>query len=356
MKIASSSALLLLLSLAVPGWGQTITPVTLRIERAQNASALLLDLASAKPVSLEGIGAIQLSGAGGEFWAPFSLEDFKPIKANKTSRRHLDGPLKGQRIEFSSLLWGRMIDALWPFRPFSIVPSGQYTVGVVIEQNGNLIESNEVPLLLSGQEVQPYVWGDHLTPDALASAVKAATTDRGQPWAIRASHSQVLPETHYADTFLPPTVSSARFRRGIVQRFECRPAVRDADCADWKAEGEPKTYIQVADKAKFGASLIVRTSAERPIEVDGDFSDHDLISLVAFARSKPRFPRATTPDGGISGRIPDGPSGRYPVSWIRPDPHGVYIAFSEGTGIGEGIVVRRTRRGWMLVDAGAWVS
>jgi len=31
-----------------------------------------------------------------------------------------------------------------------------------------------------GQESKPYVWGDHLTPDALAAAVRVATTDRGR--------------------------------------------------------------------------------------------------------------------------------------------------------------------------------
>jgi hypothetical protein len=213
-----------------------------------------------------------------------------------------------------------------------------------------------VALPVWGQETKPYVWGDHLTPDAVAAAVKVATTDRGQPWAIFASHSQVLPEVHYVDAFLPPAVSAAHFRRGIAHRFECRPAARNGDGADWKATDESKTYIQVADKTKFGDSLMVRTPAERPISVDGDFSDSDLISLVAFARSKPRFPARTTPDGVITGRYPDGPSGRYPVSWIRRDPRRVYIAFSDGSGIGEGIFVRRTRRGWLMVEAGSWIS
>jgi hypothetical protein len=135
-----------------------------------------------------------------------------------------------------------------------------------------------------------------------------------------------------------------------------QPSGEDGDCSDWAAAGEPKTYTQVADKARFGASLIVRAPAERPVDVDGKFSDEELISLVAFARSKPRFPEVTTPDGGISGRSPDGPSGRYPVSYIRRDPRGVYIAFSDGGGIGEGIFVKRTKRGWLLIDAGGWVS
>jgi hypothetical protein len=132
--------------------------------------------------------------------------------------------------------------------------------------------------------------------------------------------------------------------------------VKDGDCSDWKATGEPETYIQVADNADFSASLIVRSAAERPITVQGSFSDSDLISLVAFARSRPRFPKKTLPGGGVSGRYPDGPSGRYPIAWIRPDAQGVYICLSDGDGAGEGIVVARTARGWMLVDAGAWVD
>jgi hypothetical protein len=176
--------------------------------------------------------------------------------------------------------------------------------------------------------------------------VRVATTDRGQPWAIHADHSQILPETHYVDAFLPPTLSTPRFRRGFVQSFECRPAVRGGDCSDWKANDEPKTYVQVADKANFGASLIVRSRPERPITVEGQFSDKDLISLVAFVRSRPNLP--PLPDGGIRG--PSGVSGREPIIDISQQPESVWVRMSQDDVGGETATVRRTSQGWKLVD------
>jgi len=170
---------------------------------------------------------------------------------------------------------------------------------------------------------------------------------------LKASHSQILPETHYVDAFLPPTASTARFRRGIAQRFECRPSARDGDCSDWQATGDAKTYIQVADQAKFGVSPIVRSPTERPIVVEVNFSDNDLISLVAFIRSKPPLP--PLPPG--KGRFPDGVSGRYPVASIWRDEHGaVLVGLTDDGGIGETATVTRTAKGWKLVQVGSWVS
>lgn len=139
-------SLLLLLVLAVPGWGQTPAALHVRIERVQNRATLMLDLSSAKPLTVEGIGFVQLSNAAGGFWAPFSLKDFKPIKANTTSLLAIDAAHARRGLDLCNLRWGRMIDGPWPFRPFSIVPSGRYEVSVVVEQEDRRrIESNKVP-------------------------------------------------------------------------------------------------------------------------------------------------------------------------------------------------------------------
>jgi hypothetical protein len=203
-----------------------------------------------------------------------------------------------------------------------------------------------------GQESKPYVWGDRLPPEALAAAVRVATTDRGAPWAIFAGHSQGLPETTYVDAFLPPTLSTSRLRRGVMQRLECRPAVARGSCSDWQATESLETYVQVADKATFSTGLNVRSASERPITVEGAFSDADLVSLVAFIRSKPQF--ASPADGTVS--YPAGVSGEYPTMWIAAEARGlVSVGMSDDRWVGETATVRRAPKGWILVKVVSWI-
>ena len=95
--------------------------------------------------------------------------------------------------------------------------------------------------------------------------------------------------------------------------------------------------------------MTVRRSPERPILVDGEFSDQDLWSLVLFIRSKP------TPKG--AGAFAMGVSGAYPIMPIgRQNDGSVWVRMSEDGGTGEIAIVRRTKSGWQVMEVGWWVA
>jgi hypothetical protein len=117
-----------------------------------------------------------------------------------------------------------------------------------------------------------------------------------------------------------------------VQHPECRPRKKDP-CTEWRPRGDPERYIQVADGPAFGDAIVVRTPSERPIFVEGELPDRDLVSLVLYARSNPRLHAAD----GISGMQI---SGRYPIMSIAPlKDRSIWVRFS-----GDGARFRRSLR------------
>jgi len=206
---------------------------------------------------------------------------------------------------------------------------------------------------VSGQEQQPFVWGHfapRLTPVGLAAAVREATIQQGRPWAIFADIAEVMPEVRSIEAFLPPTTSTDRFRKGAVLRLECRPATSDGECVNSEAGGEPGSYVQVADTRAFTSEVCVRSNWERPIAVNGEFSDEDLVSLVAFIRAKPQLP--PLPPGRI--RIPSGVSADEAIRAIWSLAVRTWVIISDDDAAGETAEVRRTSRGWELVDVRYW--
>lgn len=145
--------------------------------------------------------------------------------------------------------------------------------------------------------------GPRLTREDLAAISRTAGTPASPPWALFGSYSQVLPATWYVDAFLAPTVATDRIRRGPVRHLQCRPRRDDGPCLEWEALPNTDDYVQIADGPSFDGAVTIRRSSERPIQVDGNFSDEDLLSLVAYIRSKPA--PTTAPNSvaiGVSGR------------------------------------------------------
>jgi hypothetical protein len=190
--------------------------------------------------------------------------------------------------------------------------------------------------------------GQRLTADDVKAITRAVTSGNDAPWAVFAWYSQVLPETWNVDAFVAPTGSTAGLRRGTVRHLECKPTEKGG-CIQWRVLPERGAYVQVADGPAFSDSVMVRRLSERPIQVDGEFMDRDLISLVLYIRSKPETKSA--------GGSPIVVSGTYPIMSIERQRNGsVWVRMSEDGGVGETATVRKTDRGWQVTELTFWVA
>ena len=86
---------------------------------------------------MRGLGVLELSGKGGDFWAPFDLETFRPVGPNTKSTLVLEpGAGRTVSVELAQLRWAKSISAVWPDQPLTAaVPDGQYSARVVIEKD-----------------------------------------------------------------------------------------------------------------------------------------------------------------------------------------------------------------------------
>ena len=117
------------------------------------------------------------------------------------------------------------------------------------------------------------------------------------------------------DVFLAPTQSTERLRRGVVRHLECKPLEDGGSCLRWRLLQETRSYAQVADGTVFGPVPTIRRPSEGAISLEGNFTDTDLLRLVAYIRSKP-MPKLD------AGRIGLGVSGTYPIREIARQKNG----------------------------------
>jgi hypothetical protein len=198
-----------------------------------------------------------------------------------------------------------------------------------------------------------YRFGDarlvrRLVPDDLTAIAEAARVRGGVPWALFVRYSQVLPEVWYADAFLRPRVTTANMRRGRVLHLQCSPAEGQPGCLEWipSARRKAGTNVQVADGKDFGRPLTFRSIHERPIDVDGEISDNDLVSLVTYLRTGPA---PTTKTLGL-GR-------NQPIMSIRLQKDAtVVVNLSRDGGSGQLATVVRVDGTWKLVNVSYWVA
>jgi hypothetical protein len=201
-------------------------------------------------------------------------------------------------------------------------------------------------LLSPGPAPEPYRFGlAEQLPGKDVAAVAALVATQGMPWAMYGWRSQVLPEVWYIDAFMPPTVATDRFRRGVVRHFECAPQSAYGACGNWNEVRSPGEYVQVAHgPAPFTESLTPRTPLERPTRVVGAFSERDLVTLVSYIRTSP----VPTYSGGRVGmRL----SGSSPISDIHLESDGsvrAWLGLDDGTG--NCATFRRTRHGWRITE------
>jgi hypothetical protein len=176
--------------------------------------------------------------------------------------------------------------------------------------------------------------------------ISQATGGKQRPWAVLGTYSQVLPETWFVDAFLPPTRSTGTIRRGVVTHLECKP--KNGTCLEWHAQPKPGEYLQVADGRAFDESLAVRRTSERPILIDGEFSDQDLLSLVLFIRTRPA-PRGANSVMRISGERPI-------MAIERTNDASVWVRMSDDGVSGETATVRKTSAGWQVIEVTMWIA
>lgn len=202
---------------------------------------------------------------------------------------------------------------------------------------------------------QTYVFGTfkaRIRPQELAPISELARKTGGSPWALRADDGPDFSPWRFVQAFLPPAISTNQLRRGVVLGFNCKADNLNAPCLRWEPSTEDDGhYAQVAAGTPFGAALGVRSDAERPFRVHGSFTDADLLSLVAFIRSKPHFPGRGYPVD------PYGVTLRYPIASVsRRGDGSVEVVLTGEDSTGETAIVRLTPKGWALEDFRLWIT
>ena len=199
----------------------------------------------------------------------------------------------------------------------------------------------------------PYLFGplsSRLSASDLAALAQAGGVAQSAPIAVFAYWSQVLPETWYADLFLPATQATQRLRRGPVVHLQCLPIA--GRCDGWQTTGSVTEYLQtvVSDQESAAAPEAMRP-LDRPIAVEGSLSDAEALSLIEYIRSDP--PPRASPDGTISlGICPC-----YPILSMRRGQDGaVSVVLSADGGHGITGVFKRTEAGWELTRSIVWVA
>jgi hypothetical protein len=165
-----------------------------------------------------------------------------------------------------------------------------------------------------------------LTPAETAAIVGAAADGQGVV-AIDLTNDHILPTTWTATVYLAPEDAGRVIRRGRTVAVSCTvPSI--ARCPDWRRTGAG-AYAQV-------------DRGHPPFDVDGEFSDRELVTIVRLVRTSRDL------------RLGDRP-GREPVRWIRHDGADVLVTTTKDNGSGQTITLRRSGSTWRIVEVGMWI-
>lgn len=108
------------------------------------------------------------------------------------------------------------------------------------------------------------------------------------PWIIEAQAITLDPASVNARVYMIPNIRGPRIRRGVV--LECVGQVGEVSKQSriWTATSKPKDYAQVALSAKgFAEDLSSPPPLEMPFEIQEQFDDDELVSLMQFIRGSP---------------------------------------------------------------------
>lgn len=195
---------------------------------------------------------------------------------------------------------------------------------------------------------------DAVTPHLLSGALSEAEL-RGilkavggspPPIAIHAIGSQTLPFFRHATVFLKATVpaSASGVVRGTVVYLKCFTKPGTECKAEWQTAEMPSRYVQLPTTPGVPAGESVSPTTP-PFVLDGELSDEDLISLVAYVRTSPRPPAPP-------GRTAMGLRGDWTIIQVSKNADGtVHVLLEDnGNGVSDGHF-KRLPRGWLLTKA-----
>jgi hypothetical protein len=167
---------------------------------------------------------------------------------------------------------------------------------------------------------------------------------------------QVLPEAWLAFAYLKPDVESNAVRRGSI--VELKSLVENRRATGWRVLARDGRYAQVAVRGREFADAIGSAGLDRPFKVIGAFTDREIASFVAYARSSPRKPAIPDgPDGTSHREYPDRLEGRLPVVQLRRvDRDHVEIWLADNDYSGQHAALYYNKGGWHIGEIGAFVS
>jgi hypothetical protein len=166
-----------------------------------------------------------------------------------------------------------------------------------------------------------------------------------------------------ATVYFTPEVRGARLRKGhccytttVSPGFSAHLRSLGVSFEGPGATGVPGEYWQISLQAQpFGEEFAVPEGALLPFAPPTEFTEAEVIEIIDFVRTGP----------GPSYRPEEVPlvrrfDGAQPICWIRRD--GTIIEVHSGTiqwprsGGGEYVRIKKTDQGFLVVEAGRWVS
>jgi len=127
-----------------------------------------------------------------------------------------------------------------------------------------------------------------LSEKDIADIDAIAQASGGKPWLLEGPVGQI---GFSIRVYLPPETQTRELRRGPTITLLKRPGD-----ATWTRSGNQSiTYAQVAQAGRDFNTITGDDDLNRPFAVSGMFDNADLVSLVAFIRSKPGNVEASWP-------------------------------------------------------------
>jgi hypothetical protein len=194
---------------------------------------------------------------------------------------------------------------------------------------------------------------ERLTEHDLRAIAALLPPDHSAPFLLQGHRSQVLPESWYIDAYLLPDSDRAQVRRGAVLTMSS--VLTNGMPSDWRIEGTAR-YAQVGVAGRPFPRAVGMGDVDRPFLVNGEFTDNELRSIVAFIRTSPSQKQIGVglPLGTSQGRLEV--HGSWPIVEIRRTPSAdSMIILTLSGGVGETVVLRSAGRGWTILEVGSWL-
>lgn len=181
-----------------------------------------------------------------------------------------------------------------------------------------------------GAQVRSDPVAERLSDDDVAEIGKQAAAVGKPVWLLEGSVSRIPPETWFVNAYLEPDSDAGPVHRGRVLRLQSE--VVNGKPVKWRAQAPTIPYARVA--------------SERPLVLDGSFSDDQLIALLAYIRTNP-FRAAQTNGEGVDGTLP--------VTSVGRSGNEVRVGLRRTSYSGQTVWLIRERGQWLVVRVLNWI-